>query len=90
MKVYIKNVPYMGITTTLTDKELMIIVQAVHRGLAQAKIKVTFLGQTRMLAVEAIDLSRTCPDVVFERITTPPIGSLLSADFGRPSFLHCL
>lgn len=66
MRVFIRGVPYMGMTTTLTDKELMIIVQAWMRGLVRAKIRVTYLGEKRMLSVEAICLSRTLPNIVFE------------------------
>lgn len=76
MRVYVRNVPYMGMTTTLTDKELIIIVQASQRGLVRAKIRVTFMGERRMLSVEAIDLSRTLPNVVFEPtvIDALPLG----------------
>ena len=76
MRVYIKNVPYMGMTTDLSDKELMIIVQASQRGLVRAKIRVTYLGESRYLSVEAICLSRTLPNVVFEPtiIDALPLG----------------
>lgn len=76
MRVYVKNVPYMGMTTTLTDKELMIIVQAFQRGLVMAKIRVTYLGESRYLSIEAIDLPRTLPNVVFEPtvIDALPLG----------------
>lgn len=69
MRVYVKGVPYMGMTTDLSDKELMIIVQASQRGLVRAKIRVTYLGESRYLSVEAIDFVRTCPSVVFSSET---------------------
>jgi hypothetical protein len=77
MRVYVKGVPYMGMTTTLTDKELMIIVQAEMRGLCTSKIRVTFMGEQRMLATEAIDLARTLPLVVFEKpsLVPPPLDA---------------
>jgi len=76
MRVYVKGVPYMGMTTELSDKELMIIVQASQRGLVRAKISVTYLGERRMLSVEAICLPRTLPNVVFEPtvIDALPLG----------------
>ena len=66
MRIYILGVPYMGITSALTDRELMVIVQAHQRKLLKAKIRVTFMGEDRLLSVEAICLARTLPDVVFE------------------------
>lgn len=75
MKVYVKNVPDLGITTTLSDKELIVMVQAYERGLFSGKIRVSYYAGERWLDIAAIDIKRTLPRVVFEKpsIIPPPL-----------------
>lgn len=73
MKVYVKNVHGLDLQSDVTDRELIVILQAYDRGLVKgAKIAVVLDGRLRFLDVEAIDRERTLPGVVFSGYTVPP------------------
>lgn len=75
MRVYVKGVPELEITTTLSDKELIVLVQAFQRGLITGKIRVNYYQGDRYLDLAAIDVARTLPNIVFEKpsILPPPL-----------------
>jgi hypothetical protein len=73
MEIFIKNTENLGITSRITDDELIVLIQASERGLVRnAKVLVDFHGEPRYLDIEAIDRERTLPRVVFSGYTVPP------------------
>lgn len=73
MEIFIKNTDNLGITSRITDIELMVLLQANERGLVrEARVLVDFQGKPRYLDIEAIDRRRTLPGVVFAGYTVPP------------------
>lgn len=73
MEIFVKNTDNLGITSRITDIELMVLLQANERGLVRsAKVLVDFHGEPRYLDIEAIDRERTLPGVVFAGYTVPP------------------
>ena len=80
MRIYVKNVPGIELTSEITDKELIVLLQASDRGLiSEAKVTVDFYGKQRKLDIEAIDRERTLPHVVFAGYSIPPPAMTQSA-----------
>ena len=75
MRVYVKGVPELEVTTTLTDKELIVLIQAFQRGLITGKIRVNYYRGERYLELAAIDVTKTLPNIIFEKpsILPPPL-----------------
>lgn len=80
MRVYVNNVHGLDLQSDITDRELIVILQAHDRGIAKgAKVAVVLDGRLRYLDVEAIDRARTLPSVVFSGYTVPPPPPLAEA-----------
>lgn len=73
MRVYVNNVHGLDLQSDITDRELIVVLQAHDRGLVKGtKVAVVLDGRLRYLDVEAIDRARTLPSVVFSGYTVPP------------------
>lgn len=65
MKIYVNNVRDIEMESEITERELLVLVQAARRKIMDGRISVVFNGNRRMLDIDAIDVSRTLPRVVF-------------------------
>ncbi len=54
-------------TSEITERELLVLVQASRRTLLSGKIAVVYQERPRMLDLDAIDVERTLPRVIFSK-----------------------
>lgn len=80
MNIFVNRVYGLELQADITDRELIVILQAHDRGLVRgSKVAVLYDGERRYLDVEAIDRARTLPSVVFSGYTMPPPPPLAEA-----------
>lgn len=80
VNIFVNRVYGLELQADITDRELIVILQAHDRGLVRgSKVAVLYEGERRYLDVEAIDRERTLPSVVFSGYTMPPPPPLAEA-----------